>query len=388
MILGLKSGTVALVDYEPEWESIAAQTIEQLWIVFGASAKDIQHIGSTAIKGIKAKPLIDIAVCVTSFEDLTDVFPRLEEMGVYKSVNQPLTGIVLCSIKKERQSNTLMHVHIVEIDSVQWHNHINFRDYMNKFPKRAVEYEALKIELAEQFPDNRDAYTYGKKKFIEECLHEALIIKKMQQKFDNAPLTLLFGTSNSGKLNAMRKHLAGLNVNIIGLSDIDIKLPEIDESGNNPLENAKVKAQAYYRATGISVFSCDSGLYIKGAPDELQPGVHIRNIGGKYLDDEEMIEYYGKLAQRFGGQMTVRYKNGICFVRSETEIYEYMGDDIAGEEFIITSKPHPCRTKGFPLDSLSVHINTGKYYFDLDKLKDRSSMDEGFRNFFIRTLGL
>lgn len=197
MILGLKSGTVALVDYEPEWESIAAQTIEQLWIVFGASAKDIQHIGSTAIKGIKAKPLIDIAVCVTSFEDLTDVFPRLEEMGVYKSVNQPLTGIVLCSIKKERQSNTLIHVHIVEIDSVQWHNHINFRDYMNKFPKRAVEYEALKIELAEQFPDNRDAYTYGKKKFIEECLHEALIIKKMQQKFDNAPLTLLFGTSNS-----------------------------------------------------------------------------------------------------------------------------------------------------------------------------------------------
>jgi len=45
-------------------------------------------------------------------------------------------------------------------------------------------------------------------------------------------------------------------------------------------------------------------------------------------------------------------------------------------------------TKGFPLDSLSVHINTGKYYFDVDELKDRSSMDEGFRNFFIRTLEL
>lgn len=117
-----------------------------------------------------------------------------------------------------------------------------------------------------------------------------------------APLTLLFGTSNIGKLNAMRKHLAGLNVNIIGLSDLDIKLPEIDESGNNPLENAKVKAQAYYRATGIPVFSCDSGLYIKEVPDELQPGVHVRNIRGKYLDDKEMIEYYGKLAEDFGGQ--------------------------------------------------------------------------------------
>jgi|LAHS01.1.fsa_nt_gb 8-oxo-dGTP diphosphatase len=199
---------------------------------------------------------------------------------------------------------------------------------------------------------------------------------------------LLFGTSNAGKLNAMQRHLAGLNLNIIGLNDLDINLPDIDESGNNPLENAKIKAQAYYKATGMPVFSCDSGLYIKEAPDELQPGIHVRYIGGNYLDDEEMIEYYGRLAERFGGQMTVRYKNGICLVRSKTEIYEYMGDDIAGEEFIITSKPHPLRTKGFPLDSLSVHINTGKYYFDLDELRDRSSMDEGFRNFFIRTLGL
>ena len=202
------------------------------------------------------------------------------------------------------------------------------------------------------------------------------------------PITLLFGTSNEAKLSTMRKHLTGLNINIIGLNDIDIKLPDIDESGSNPLDNAKIKAEDYYIATGIPVFSCDSGLYIKEAPDELQPGVHVRNTGGRYLDDEEMIEYYGKLAERFGGQMTVRYKNGICLVKSKTEIYEYMGDDIAGEEFIISSKPHPRRTKGFPLDSLSVHINTGKYYFDMDELKDRSSMDEGFRNFFIRTLEL
>lgn len=203
-----------------------------------------------------------------------------------------------------------------------------------------------------------------------------------------APIALLFGTSNAGKLGAMRKHLEGLNIEVTCLDEIDIKLPDIDERGSNPLENANIKAQAYYMATGMPVFSCDSGLYIKEAPDELQPGVHVRNIGGRHLDDEEMIEYYGKLAKSFGGQMTVRYKNGICLVMSEKEIYEYMGDDIAGEEFIITSIPHTCRTKGFPLDSLSVYVNTGKYYFDMNELKDRSSMDDGFRNFFIRTLGL
>ena len=56
------------------------------------------------------------------------------------------------------------------------------------------------------------------------------------------PITLLFGTSNEAKLSTMRKHLTGLNINIIGLNDIDIKLPDIDESGSNPLDNAKIKA--------------------------------------------------------------------------------------------------------------------------------------------------
>lgn len=204
----------------------------------------------------------------------------------------------------------------------------------------------------------------------------------------NTLLTLLYGTSNAGKLDVMREYLAGLDINIIGLNDIDIKLPEIDESGNNPLENAKIKAIAYYKATGMPVFSCDSGLFIKDAPDELQPGVHVRNVGGKYLDDEEMISYYSSLAVRLGGQMTVRYKNGICLIMSEREIYEHMGDDIASEEFNIVSKPHNRKTPGFPIDSLSVHTKTGKYYYDMDELKDPLIIHEGFRKFFIRTLGL
>ncbi len=173
MRLGLRSGTVELVDHDPGWEMIAAQTIEQLWSIFNSTAKDIQHIGSTAIKGIKAKPMIDIAVCVGSFNDLNDVFIRLEEIGVYKSTQQPLPGIILCAIKKDRNSDTLMNVHIVEEDSVQWRNHINFRDYLIDFPQKAIAYEKLKIKLAAQYPEDRDAYSKGKKEFIEECLYEA-----------------------------------------------------------------------------------------------------------------------------------------------------------------------------------------------------------------------
>ena len=201
-----------------------------------------------------------------------------------------------------------------------------------------------------------------------------------------AALTLLYGTGNRAKLNTMQKRVKNLPINIIGLNDIYVDLPEIDESGSNPLENARIKAHAYYNATGMPVFSCDSGLYIKDAPDEMQPGVHVRNVAGKHLNDEEMIEHYARLAERLGGNITVQYKNAICLVMDDDHVYEYMEDDIVGEAFILTSVPHPKRVDGFPLDSLSVHIETGKYYYDMEDVRGQSSVDAGFCTFFRQIL--
>ena len=83
---GLKRGTVHLSAHDPAWADQARETIRILWEVFGDLAKDIQHIGSTAIPGIEAKPIIDIAVGVGSFEGLrvfrsgTTVFPATFSM--------------------------------------------------------------------------------------------------------------------------------------------------------------------------------------------------------------------------------------------------------------------------------------------------------------------
>lgn len=179
-MLGLKYNTVALADHEPEWDLLAAQTIDMLWKIFGTKAKDIQHIGSTAIRSIKAKPMLDIAVGVNSFNDLSDVFPRLEENGVYKSKNQPLPRIILCSIKKSLESNVLCNLHIVEFDSSQWRDHICFRDYMNAFAEKAAAYEKLKVELAEKYPNDREAYTNGKSEFIKRCISEGYVYAEMK----------------------------------------------------------------------------------------------------------------------------------------------------------------------------------------------------------------
>ena len=147
-------------------------------------------------------------------------------------------------------------------------------------------------------------------------------------------ITLLFGTGNASKLDTMRKSLDGLGIEVLGLRDMDKHAPEVVESGKSPLENAQIKALAYYRFYGIPVFSLDSGLFFEDVPDELQPGVHVRNVEGKHLSDDEMIEYYSSLARRFGGRLTARYKNALCLVMSDDEVYQKHGREPLGQSVL------------------------------------------------------
>ena len=202
-------------------------------------------------------------------------------------------------------------------------------------------------------------------------------------------MKLLYGTGNSGKLEHMKDMLSGLDFEIIGLNELDLYISHIDEYGNNPLDNAKIKAMTYYREVKMPVFSCDSGLYIEGLSNEEQPGVHVRRVRGKILNDEEMIDYYSNLALRAGGEVKAKYKNAICLVLDETTVYEYDGEDISSETFLITSKVHPKRIKGFPLDSLSLNIDNRKYYLDIDdydRNENKSKLARGFRDFFKRAI--
>lgn len=204
-------------------------------------------------------------------------------------------------------------------------------------------------------------------------------------------MKILYGTTNPAKLQSMNAILKELDIQLIGLRNIDAHIEPIDESGNNPLENACIKAKAYYNTVNMPVFSCDTGLYIEGLDSEKQPAVHVRRVNGKELNDEEMIKYYTKLAKDSGGELKAKYKNAICFIISPNEIYEYDGDDIASEQFIITSCPHKNRNKGFPLDSISIDISTGKYYIDLkldDNNKQMDNKSKAFKKFFIDALSM
>ena len=198
-------------------------------------------------------------------------------------------------------------------------------------------------------------------------------------------MKLLYGTGNPAKLEAMRRRLAGLNLEILGLADMEGGIPQAPEYGTTPLENAGQKALAYYKYYKMPVFSCDSGLYFDNVCEEDQPGVHVRTVGGRYLTDQEMLEYYGGLAEKYGG-LTARYRNAICLVLDEEHVLEAMEESMASEPFRLISVPHSrILNKGFPLDSLSVDIKTGKYFYDLTEGEvDRVAVEDGFLDFFKR----
>ena len=205
-------------------------------------------------------------------------------------------------------------------------------------------------------------------------------------------MELLFGTGNQAKLSVMKSRLEKIGIELIGLNDLRAEgksIPEVTESGNTALENAKLKAMVYYKAFQMPVFSCDSGLYFDNVPDEVQPGVHVRNVNGKCLSDEEMVEYYAGLVRQYGN-LIARYRNAICFVMDENHIYESMDPSMASEKFILTDKPHSAiRKKGFPLDSMSIDMKTNKYYYDLaaDEL-EQFAVEDGFLLFFQKVLNL
>lgn len=179
-MIGLESGTVRLCDHETEWEFEAKRTIDELWGILGNVAVDIAHVGSTAVKAIKAKPIIDIAVAANNFEDILALEDKLREKGYYYRSKTDM-GDQLLFAKGSRYDGTgrlqTHFIHVVKAGSMDWINYINFRDYLNANIEVAREYEALKVALAEKAPvdSGREKYLAGKHDYIRYTLRKALV---------------------------------------------------------------------------------------------------------------------------------------------------------------------------------------------------------------------
>lgn len=179
-MIGLKRGTVKLCEHENQWEIEAQNTISRLKKILGNVANDIQHVGSTAIPSIKAKPIIDIAVAVDDFNDVLALEKELKDKGFYYRPQVDLGEQLLFASGSlyEGAGDLQTHfIHVVRTNSMDFINYINFRDYLNSTPLVAKEYEELKVSLALQAPidSGREKYLKGKHDFIVYTLRKALV---------------------------------------------------------------------------------------------------------------------------------------------------------------------------------------------------------------------
>lgn len=172
-MLGLVKGKVELYDHEKLWEENAQQTIIFLQKVFGDIAIDIQHIGSTAIKTIKAKPIIDIVVGVTDINKVKLSLSQLNSSDIIHRPNNDRSDYMMFILGDLEKGIRTHHIHVVPFGSEEWNNQLNFRDYMNLHPDKAKEYESLKINFLNLYKDNRPMHTKSKEEYIKKVFDEA-----------------------------------------------------------------------------------------------------------------------------------------------------------------------------------------------------------------------
>jgi len=163
-MLGLQTGKLKFVPYNPEYSKLFKQEKKLLKNAVGNYILDIQHIGSTSIPGIIAKPILDIAIAVNNFEVAKVCIKPIEHLGY---IYMGEYGLARRHFFIRGIHCRTHNIHMWEINSHDWKRHLFFRDYLIKNPEVAKQYVDLKLKLLEQYQHDRDRYQDGKSSFIE-----------------------------------------------------------------------------------------------------------------------------------------------------------------------------------------------------------------------------
>lgn len=171
------SEKIEIAPYDPGWIKLFKDEKDFLKKNFPQIIKQIEHFGSTAVPGIKSKPVVDMLIEVTSLKETKKkIVPVLKTLG-YDYFWRPefdKPPMYAWFIKRNLQGNRTHHLHMVERDSKLWER-LYFRDYLREHKDVAKQYEKIKIKIAEEFPNDRESYTKAKKEFI------SLITKKAKK---------------------------------------------------------------------------------------------------------------------------------------------------------------------------------------------------------------
>ena len=167
--LGLLSGTVRVVPYNPAWPALFAAEADRIGAALAPLPIHLEHVGSTSVSGLAAKPIIDILAGRPQGEVAAPYIEALSRAGYDHRGEQGIPGREFF----RRGTPRAYHVHFVELGSTFWRDYLRFRDLLRADASVAAAYERLKQELAERFPHDREAYIAGKDPFIVAVLQRA-----------------------------------------------------------------------------------------------------------------------------------------------------------------------------------------------------------------------
>lgn len=178
--------SVVLSEYDPRWPRLFEQERAAILKALGPRVVGIEHIGSTAVPGLGAKPILDIMVAVRDLKrDFPAILKPLHRIG-YEYVPRPdfFESRFCC---QGQWGPSTRHLHVTELGSAFWNEKLLFRDYLRHHPESAAEYYRLKRALAARYAENRSAYTDAKASFIYSVLERARSTSPMPN-LDTRPL--------------------------------------------------------------------------------------------------------------------------------------------------------------------------------------------------------
>jgi GrpB-like predicted nucleotidyltransferase (UPF0157 family) len=151
--------TIVVVEYDPGWPEAFERLRSRVWAVVNDIALSVEHVGSTSVPGLAAKPIIDISVVVREEPDVPAAISRLAPLGYVHRGNLGIDGREAFD---SPEGLPMHNLYLCPSDSPALANHLAVRDYLRAHPEVATEYGELKKRLAKEFPEDIDSYVDGK----------------------------------------------------------------------------------------------------------------------------------------------------------------------------------------------------------------------------------
>lgn len=174
---------------------------------------------------------------------------------------------------------------------------------------------------------------------------------------------ILFATGNQTKSKRFSEGLLKNGIEVLSLKDIQLNL-DVEETGKDAIENAIIKARACYNEIKMSVIGMDDTLYLENVPNDMQPGLYVRRVNGKTLDDYEMLEHYTNLVKEYGidGKLNSKWIYGLAVINEKGEefFYSWIKDN-----FYMVETLSEKMNSGYPLNTISKYKVLDKYFTDI-----------------------